>query len=85
MNVSDLEDDGNQWKVILDTMGPWARSLIMKAFFLRGYEGAFTAADYDCMEGDERDFLMQYLSEIKIHERDEIEKVKADAKTKSQR
>jgi hypothetical protein len=54
-------------------MSPWCRSQMMKAFFLTGYEGAFTSHDYDTMGEDERDFFLTYISEVMKRRKDSTE------------
>jgi len=41
--------------------------------FLRAFEGAFTADEYDKLEEDERDLLLVYISELKMSEIDKFE------------
>jgi hypothetical protein len=63
----------------LDAMDKWARAVLVKAFFLRGYEGAFTASDYDNLEDDERDLLLAYIRELKNIEAEQHEEMKQQA------
>jgi len=57
----------------IQKMSPWCRSQMMKAFFLTGYEGAFSSHDYDKMEEDERNFFLTYISEIMRRRKDATE------------
>ena len=50
-------------EAIAAQLTPWQRACFSKAMFLTGFEGAFTASEYDRLEEDERDFYMIYLSE----------------------
>lgn len=43
------------------SLDAWARHCLIKAMFLKFFSGAYSSADYDILEEDERDVLFKYI------------------------